>query len=249
MTQHRMALSLSLGLFFLPAWANETLPTESMTAETMTTGALTALHLGIFGVVLAITIILFLLVLRQRSILKEQDEQLSSLKSANQNLETIVAEQNSALADAKAQANQTRATNPTNQKVGHSSTSDINRAEQHFDEALIDIAVGVKRVRGKEDRYQALLVEFISRKPNLVTQITEYVGRSDMQGAKEFSREMKEATGDLALDSLHFCLEDLENAFIEDDLTAIHQKLVDLGRAWRITEREVQKYLHVKSAS
>ncbi|MCG8312566.1 MAG: ATP-binding protein, partial [Pseudomonadales bacterium] len=112
-----------------------------------------------------------------------------------------------------------------------------------FDEALIDIKSGIKRLRGKEDRYQSLLKDFISRQPNLVQRLTEHVGRNDTKAAKDFAHEMKGSTGNLSLDSLHYCLEDLEQALINNDLKETHQKLVDLGRAWRITEREVKKYL------
>ena len=114
-----------------------------------------------------------------------------------------------------------------------------------FDEALIDIKSGIKRLRGKEDRYQSLLKDFISRQPNLVQRLTEHIGRNDTQAAKAFAHEMKGSTGNLSLDSLHYCLEDLEQALINNDLKETHQKLVDLGRAWRITEREVKKYLSI----
>ena len=115
--------------------------------------------------------------------------------------------------------------------------------DKGFDEALIDVKSGVKRLRGKADRYQALLTDFINRKPNLVEVLTGYIGRGDMDQAQDYAHQMKGASGNLSLDSLHYCLEDLEKAIMDDDMSAIHQKLVDLGRAWRITEREVRKYL------
>ena len=123
------------------------------------------------------------------------------------------------------------------------SVSDSKDAAQRFDEALIDIKTGVKRLRGKADRYQSLLAEFINRKPNLVEVLTGHIGRNEMKQAADFAHQMKGSSGNLSLDSLHYCLEDLEKAIMEDDMTAIHQKLVDLGRAWRITEREVKRYL------
>lgn len=124
--------------------------------------------------------------------------------------------------------------------------SSENITANDFDEALIDIKTGIKRLRGKEERYQSLLRDFITREPNLVQVLTAHVGRNEMEDAKNYAHQMKGATGNLSLDSLHYCLEDLENALASEDLKAMHQKLVDLGRAWRITEREVKKYLKLK---
>lgn len=112
-----------------------------------------------------------------------------------------------------------------------------------YNAELIDVESGVKRLRGKPERYRTLLMDFIQHKPTVVERISELVGRNKMTEAAAYAHEIKGASGNLALYGLHYCLTDLEDAIAINDLPALHQKLVDLGRIWRVTHREILRYL------
>lgn len=142
------------------------------------------------------------------------------------------------LSDAKPQAAEVKSG-----KSGKDQTPQKEKSDKTYNVELIDIESGVKRLRGKPDRYRSLLMDFIQRRPTVVEKISELVGRNKMVEAAAYAHEIKGASGNLALYGLHYCLTDLEDAIEVNDLPALHQKLVDLGRIWRVTHREILRYL------
>ncbi|WP_428560335.1 MAG: response regulator [Solidesulfovibrio sp. DCME] len=108
---------------------------------------------------------------------------------------------------------------------------------------LLDVRLGLSRLRGNEPLYRKLLAEFPEKFGDIVASITERLAEGDLTGARRQAHTLKGVAGNIGAMALYTVAAEVE-ACITTRPQRCERLVAQLGRELAATQERIDAYLH-----